>query len=351
MNKYHKKLPREDLKKHAKDVSKAIVRSDYKHNRVVDPTVLTRDVEKSAKKYVNDYFAKAVKKRAEYEVRRRAKAEANCGVDGGENAKPKSEGTTPTDTPSESQQKKLEDDEEDVKMKMSDDDDHDVSMGPSNHDGAQDLKRKHDEPHDEDAKRLKEEGDSQSQESFPTPPPPPPPSGAPSAYDESIATATPITPAVMEAPLPPLPSLEEEMAQQAKDAELREAEAALERENEENAVKEAHGDFPIKKDDLVLSIEQHPTNSGMQALHGGAHVNGDGGISRTPTPQPGSNGHKMRSGVAAAFHSKSSTPTAELSAEAEAQVQAALEHTFRRNSETLPTWNPPEQRVEKKWYQ
>lgn len=84
MNKYKTKLPRDDLKRFAKEVSKSpmgvikdgtntgsaqiskkLVNSDFKNDRVGDPRQISSRQEKQVKKYVKEYFDKAVvKKRA-----------------------------------------------------------------------------------------------------------------------------------------------------------------------------------------------------------------------------------------------------------------------------------------------
>ena len=60
MDKFRNKLPKEDLKKFAKEIGKKLVASDFKHNRVEDPTKITDKQEKKVKKYVKEFFDKAV---------------------------------------------------------------------------------------------------------------------------------------------------------------------------------------------------------------------------------------------------------------------------------------------------
>ncbi len=68
MDKFHHKLPRDDLKKLAKDISKKLVASDYKHSRVEDPTSITSKQEKKVKKYVKDFFDRALEKYKVHEL-------------------------------------------------------------------------------------------------------------------------------------------------------------------------------------------------------------------------------------------------------------------------------------------
>ena len=49
MNKYTRKLPKDDLKRLAKEISKKLVASDYKNNRISDPTVIPSDRARGAR--------------------------------------------------------------------------------------------------------------------------------------------------------------------------------------------------------------------------------------------------------------------------------------------------------------
>ncbi|KAL9125448.1 MAG: hypothetical protein Q9217_005346 [Psora testacea] len=70
MDKFKGMLPKEDLKRFAKEISKKLVNSDFKNNRVEDPTKINSRKEKQVKTYVKDYFDKAAKKHKEREQRR-----------------------------------------------------------------------------------------------------------------------------------------------------------------------------------------------------------------------------------------------------------------------------------------
>lgn len=209
MNKYTKKLPKEDLKRFAKDISKKMVASDYKKRRVNDPTHISRDKEKQVKAYVGEFFDKAVKKRREHEKSKREKERQAhdsrmSAVDQAKNG----ENDTPADTPIPTPIDGDVDDDEEVTMDMSEDEDGDANMPTGRSDDTDESrKRKHDAEHgvgdDTEAKRVKD--DVAANGESPTPPPPPPP--------------------------PPQESAE--------DAELRAAQEALERENEEAAAMEA----------------------------------------------------------------------------------------------------------------
>lgn len=73
MNKYAKKLPKDDLKKFAKEVNKKLVASDFKHGRVEDPTKISEKQEKKVKKYVKEFFDKVVEKKAILDKKKQAK--------------------------------------------------------------------------------------------------------------------------------------------------------------------------------------------------------------------------------------------------------------------------------------
>ncbi|KAI9890894.1 MAG: histone methyltransferase set2 [Vezdaea aestivalis] len=72
LDKYKRKLPKEDLKRFGKEVSKLISTSDYKHKRVQDPTKITSKQEKQIKTFTKDFLDKAVSKK---KVRDKQKAE------------------------------------------------------------------------------------------------------------------------------------------------------------------------------------------------------------------------------------------------------------------------------------
>ncbi|KAK8124836.1 SET domain-containing protein [Apiospora kogelbergensis] len=67
MDKFRHKLPKDDLKKFGKEINKKLVSSDYKNKRVDDPTTITDKQEKKIKKYVKEYFDKAVQKYTAHE--------------------------------------------------------------------------------------------------------------------------------------------------------------------------------------------------------------------------------------------------------------------------------------------
>lgn len=176
--KFRHKLPKDELKRLSKEISKKLVASDYKNNRVQDPATPLSDKQASkVKKYVYDFFHRAVEKFG---------TQAGKGPEGSE---PPSQGsTTPlgfpegkADTPATSTTPKdataSPDGGEDAMMLGADD-----LLSPS----SAELKRKRGgeavdsaqlTPSDgPEAKRFKdEEGDAVSSPSPPPPGPPPPP--------------------------------------------------------------------------------------------------------------------------------------------------------------------------------
>ncbi|KAI1167445.1 hypothetical protein F5B18DRAFT_440576 [Nemania serpens] len=217
MDKFRYKLPKEELKKFTKEVSKKLVSSDYKNSRVEDPTSITEKQERKVKAYVKEFLDRAVqkyqdheKKRVEHTTRDNSKSSQRLVVNGH---------STPMDSSATR-------DNGDVPMT----DDEEAGATPS----STDLKRKRqDDPIGSPdltpsetpfLKRLKEnENDTPS----PPPPPPPPPPDSENTFDSVMAEQNGVV--EQDAALFQQQAEEEEERQR-----LREEEAALERENELN---------------------------------------------------------------------------------------------------------------------
>ncbi|KAI9721554.1 MAG: hypothetical protein M1812_002316 [Candelaria pacifica] len=178
MDKFKSKLPRDDLKRFAKEISKKLVNSDFKNKRVEDPTHISLHQERQVKKYVKDYFDKAVAKKR---VHDKKKADRKVKEGATALAAPLANGIHNKDEP---------DSGDENMMEMSDDETK-VTSTPGTPDSEQGngegLKRKRDsengihgaEGMDEDAtnsKRFKSES---------PPPAPPPPPPAPEMEDDS----------------------------------------------------------------------------------------------------------------------------------------------------------------------
>jgi hypothetical protein len=191
MQKFTKHLPKEDLKKFAKEVGKKLVASDFKNNRVEDPTKISEKQEKKVKKYVREYFEKAVEKKKAIDKRKAEKLANGTHVEPSKPADGETNGMARAEVAEElpSEMAKEESD-----IEMSDDEDKDTSRPqlqtasasatPSFNElpteSSETLKRKREDeeigsPGDdsESNKRLKEEDDDKSVS--PPPPPPPPP--------------------------------------------------------------------------------------------------------------------------------------------------------------------------------
>ncbi|KAF7544274.1 hypothetical protein G7Z17_g10086 [Cylindrodendrum hubeiense] len=74
LDKFHHKLPKEELKRLGKDVAKKLVASDYKNDRVGDPSAALSDKQaKKMKKYVKDFLDRALEKYTEHQQRKVAR--------------------------------------------------------------------------------------------------------------------------------------------------------------------------------------------------------------------------------------------------------------------------------------
>ncbi|ROV98308.1 hypothetical protein VSDG_04482 [Cytospora chrysosperma] len=216
MDKFRQKLPKEELKRHAKDVSKKLVSSDYKNKRVEDPTFISDKQEKKVKKYVKDYLDRAVEKYQELEKRRVERTSQQGSEPKGLGAAPDTDAIASIETPGASEPRAADED-----AVMSDVDDTSRS--------SPERKRKRDEedllgasvtPEETPSlKRLKE--DERAEE--PTPPPPPPPPGAEMEVDMTPAQVEDLTREQEEA---------QRLADEAEQDRIRQEEA-LQRENEE----------------------------------------------------------------------------------------------------------------------
>ncbi|KAF4123173.1 [histone H3]-dimethyl-L-lysine36 N-methyltransferase [Geosmithia morbida] len=75
LDKFHNKLPKDELKRLGKDMAKKLVASDYKNNRVEDPnTPLSEKQAAKIKKYARDFLDKAVVKFNEHQGKKSAGA-------------------------------------------------------------------------------------------------------------------------------------------------------------------------------------------------------------------------------------------------------------------------------------
>jgi len=235
MDKFRNKLPKEDLKKFAKEIGKKLVASDFKHNRVEDPTRITDKQEKKVRKYVKEFFDKAVAKKAAHD-KMKVDKKHDSATDGSSTKEP-SNGTSSTTIEADVENAVRVEEPDD--MDLSDDGEEIGHAVPSvpvtptlDTPSDEGLKRKRDDlgesfestPSETPVKRIKEE----DMEGLPSPPPPPPP-----------------------------PPAEDMIIQIDEDAELAAQEEALMRENEEALMREneeAMHDAELHKEDAKAPL-------------------------------------------------------------------------------------------------
>ncbi|KAK1774517.1 hypothetical protein QBC45DRAFT_35216 [Copromyces sp. CBS 386.78] len=207
MDKFHRRLPKEDLKRFGREINKKLVASDYKNHRVDDPTTISSHQARKIRKFVKEFFDRAVVKHRENEQRVAQRAgSSSSGApspnNGGSAIGPRS--SPGLNGASSAPVKNQKPDAEGDIILTDVEDEGDKTPATS----SPDRKRKRAKDQDAPAptsepvpspKRIKE--DSLTADSIPSPPPPPPP-----------PTDTPLT--------------EEERS-------MREQEEALMRENEE----------------------------------------------------------------------------------------------------------------------
>jgi len=234
MDKFRNKLPKEDLKKFAKEIGKKLVASDFKHNRVEDPTKITDKQEKKVRKYVKEFFDKAVAKKAAHD-KLKGNKNRDSANNGNNRETPNGTSSTTMEADADSSLKIEEPDDVDI----SDDEEEtgqavaSVPVTPSlDTPSDEGLKRKREDlgdsfdstPSETPIKRIKEE----DMEGLPSPPPPPPP-----------------------------PPAEDMVMQIDEDAELAAQEEALMRENEEALMREneeALHDAELRKGDIKAPL-------------------------------------------------------------------------------------------------
>lgn len=185
LDKFRHKLPKEDLKRLGKDVAKKLVASDYKNNRVNDPSeALSSKQSKKIRQYVHEFLDRAVQK---YDTRRKEKKVSGSDPStephvsqnqGDDKTETPAESTTPQDEPM-TQDGSIMSDVEDIlspgsaERKRKRDGEAPDLAGATPTDGAPDLKR------------LKaEEVIAEGSATPPPPPPPPPASGDTPLEDE-----------------------------------------------------------------------------------------------------------------------------------------------------------------------
>ena len=188
MQKFSKLLPKDDLKKFAKEIGKKLVASDFKNNRVDDPTKISEKQEKKVKKYVRDFFEKAVQKRKAIDKKKREKlanGSSSHASSSFTNGKPEA---APSPEPEVEDEVEFSDHGTPTPIPDS------PSIPPATPVTglSSDLKRKRDEDDEEvlpdetedsESKRLKESPNDDADAPPPPPPPPPPAGGLPGTFE------------------------------------------------------------------------------------------------------------------------------------------------------------------------
>ncbi|PWY70188.1 SET and WW domain protein [Aspergillus heteromorphus CBS 117.55] len=171
VDKFKHKLPKDDLKRYAKDVAKKLVNSDFKNNRVGDPTKIDDKQQKKVKRFCKEFFDKAVIKHRAYEQRKteRQSKEADSRPDDGA-------------------ADRMEDVGLDVRMSDDEEDDKAVAQDEETDELQGNLKRKRerdDAPGTGDGSTTDYTTPTSSKrQRSSTPPPPPPPPMSPGGHDE-----------------------------------------------------------------------------------------------------------------------------------------------------------------------
>jgi [histone H3]-lysine36 N-trimethyltransferase len=190
MNKYKAKIPREDLKRFAKELAKKLVESDFKGGRVEDPTKITDKHQQKVKKYCKEFFEKAAHKHSKHEkekAAKKAKLANGTKTDSASMSTSTSIATSPKQnldaSPEVDVNKEDGSDGEDIKM-SEDEREGDVKLMPADlsidAQNSDSLKRKRSRSEGRDVKD--EDGLAKSplkKLNLDSPPPPPPPPPAP----------------------------------------------------------------------------------------------------------------------------------------------------------------------------
>jgi [histone H3]-lysine36 N-trimethyltransferase len=172
MNKYKHKIPRDDLKRFAKEIAKKLVASDYKAGRVKDPTKIDERQAKKVKDFCKQFFEKAYQKHKKHES---DKSSRENGMD--------SKGETLAASPAAAAPAPELD--EDIKMSDNELDDTPSVNTPSDANGLGTLKRKRGDPTnvdtigDDDEREPTGSPVKRLNMEIGTPPPPPPPPAPP----------------------------------------------------------------------------------------------------------------------------------------------------------------------------
>lgn len=211
MNKYKAKIPRDDLKRFAKEIAKKLVESDFKGGRVEDPTKISEKHQQKVKKYCKDFFEKAAYKHGKHEkekATRRAKAANGTKPDLANVPTSTSMTTSPRQkvdaSPAVDVKKEDDSDDEDVKMSEDEPDEDEKPSFASpltEMQSGETMKRKRSCSADRDTKDeddlTKSPLKKLNLDSPPPPPPPPPPAPPMETPDDTPGQSEDASPAGM----------------------------------------------------------------------------------------------------------------------------------------------------------
>lgn len=179
VGKYKHKLAKEDLKRWAKELAKKMVDGDFKKGRITDPSKISDKQAKNIKKHAQEFFEKAVKKKAEADKR---KAEKRAKQDAGSHTPAGSPPIAAANSPMEA---------DDLEVTFSDNEADEPEATPAESTGSPSAVKRRieqlvvdDDDEDSSSKRQRMESEDAQ---LPPPPPPPPPPAADLAADEDVS--------------------------------------------------------------------------------------------------------------------------------------------------------------------
>ncbi|EPE10324.1 histone h3 lysine 36 methyltransferase [Ophiostoma piceae UAMH 11346] len=205
IDRFGNRLPKPEIKKLGKEISKSIVSSDYKHNRVQDPFAITSKQEKKIKDHVRKFLEHAVEKYqklAKDKSGRRAQHGAGTTTSSstpakgitGDSEKVEASGASAT---ADTDQGNGADDTTLGSLHLTDDEDDEVAATGQSPDSSERKRKRADSAQGAPStsvtpsetpsiKRLKDE-DAAGASTPPTPPPPPPPPAQEEEEPEAVA--------------------------------------------------------------------------------------------------------------------------------------------------------------------
>ncbi|KAK5556802.1 histone methyltransferase set2 [Exophiala xenobiotica] len=169
MSKYKHKIPKDDLKRFGKEISKKLVASDYKAGRVKNPTKIDERQQKKVKEFCRQFFEKAYQKHKKHEAE---KAVRDKGKKTPAAPSPAESPDADDATPEDMKMSDVEDEDENVEATVN-------AQSPSERTANGTLKRKRVEDEGRDENESESVDSPSTKVEVDTPPPPPPPPAPP----------------------------------------------------------------------------------------------------------------------------------------------------------------------------